>query len=163
MKVFNLLFTSVIIILMVGCKPTENTSTPPTPPETPAPPITLPSNNDLSSLVGYTWKLLGMTFYEKDQYIMRPEKEQGLTISFKEGGKFNYTLTVNKCMGTYSAEAEVMKINELGACTKMCCDSEFARDFQEVLIGAKSYKVHGDEYLDVNCEEKILKFEKVND
>lgn len=156
------LFLSVTIVFITSCKPSETTSTP-TPPTPPTTPTEMPSENDLSALIGHTWKLVGMTFYEKDQYIMRPEKEKGLTISFNEGGKLNYTLTVNRCMGTYSAEAETMKINELGACTKMCCDSEFARDFQEVLTGAKSYKVHGDQYLDINCEEKILKLEKVNE
>lgn len=160
MKGLNqILFLGVFILLITACKPSETTSTP-TPPETPKTPTTMPSNNDLSALIGHTWKLVGMTFYEKDQYIMRPEKEKGLVVIFNEGGKLNYTLTVNKCMATYAAEAEVLKIKELGACTKMCCDSEFAQDFQEILKGAKSYKVHDGQYLDINCEEKILKFEK---
>lgn len=166
MKLLNIILilsVAILLILIVSCKPSETTSTP-TPPETPkppTPPTEMPNKNDLSALIGHTWKLVGMTFYEKDQYIMRPEDEKGLTISFNEGGKLNYTLTVNKCMGSYSAEVETMKIDKLGACTKMCCDSEFAGEFQEVLTGAKSYKIHGDQYLNINCEEKILKLEKV--
>lgn len=158
------LFLGVIITLMTGCKPGETTSTPvpPTTPDTPTTSTEMPNNN-LDALVNHTWKLIGITFYEKDQYIERPKDEKGLIVSFKEGGKLNYTLSVNKCMGTYSAEAEALKIEALGACTKMCCDSDFARDFQEVFTGAKSYKIHGEQYLDVNCEEKILKFEKVNE
>jgi len=159
MKLKQFLILSVTILLITSCKPSETTSTP-TPP-VPSP-TEITNKNDLSALIGPTWKLVGMAFYEKDEYIMRPEKETGLTISFNEGGKFNYTLTVNKCTGTYSAEAESMKINELGTCTKMCCDSEFARTFQAVLTGAKSYKINGNQYLDINGEEKILKLEKVD-
>lgn len=157
------LFLGVIVALFASCKPGETTTTPtpPTPPETPKTSVEMPSKNDLSALIGDTWKLVGMTFYEKDQYIERPEDEKGLTVSFNEGGKFNYVLTMNKCMGQYSAEAETMEI-QLGGCTKMCCDSKFAKEFQTLLSSAKSYKIHDDKYLDINCKEKILKLEKVS-
>lgn len=152
-RINQLLFVSLIALLMTNCKSTETTATT----EVTA------SINDLSALIGSTWKLVGVTFYEKDEYINRPEKEQGLMIAFREKGKFDYTLTVNRCTGTYSAEADTIVINSLGVCTKMCCDSEFAMDFQEILTGAKAYKIHGEQYLDINCEEKILKLEKVTE
>ena len=158
MKLKQFLILSVTILFIASCKPSETTSTP-TPP-VPSP-TEITNKNDLSALIGPTWKLVGMAFYEKDEYIMRPEKETGLTISFKEGGKFNYTLTVNKCTGTYSAEAESMKINELGACTKMCCDSEFARTFQAVLPRVKLYYNNFNQCLSNNGYETKRELEKV--
>lgn len=164
MKLLPFLLLGVILTLIIACKPSETTSTP-TPPETPQPPTTTEttSKTDLTKLIGHTWKLVGMTFYEKDQYIMRPEKEQGLTIVFRDDAVMNYVLTVNKCMGKYWTDGEALKADNLGACTKMCCDSEFAKEFQDVLAGAKSFKINGEKYLDINCEEKILKLEKVSE
>jgi hypothetical protein len=48
---------------------------------------------------------------------------------------------------------------KLGGCTKMCCDSEFSDDFQSVLSTAKGYKISDGKYLQLNGEDKILKFE----
>jgi hypothetical protein len=45
----------------------------------------------------------------------------------------------------------------------MCCDSEFADEFQNILSTAKSYKVHGENYLAINGEEMILKLESVKE
>ena len=160
-RITQLLCVSIITLLMTNCKTTETTTT--TEISTDSTTVATPSVNDLSALTGSTWQLIGITFYEKDQYINRPEKEKGLTITFNEQGKFSYTLTVNRCTGTYSAEADTLVINSLGVCTKVCCDSESAMDFQEILTGAKSYKIHGEQYLDINCEEKILKLEKVTE
>jgi heat shock protein HslJ len=137
-----------IITLFIGCKPKENTT----------------EDNKMDKqaqlLIGKTWKLVGTTYYEKDQYNMRPDDEKGLTITFQEDGKISYQLSVNKCFGSYSLDGEDMLVT-LGGCTKMCCDSEFADQFQNILSTAKSYKVHGENYLAINGEEMILKLEKV--
>jgi heat shock protein HslJ len=148
MKKYLLFMT--IIALIVGCTPTEKTT----------------NGSDLDEqaklLIGKTWKLVGTTYYEKDQYNERPEKEEGLTITFQEDGKISYKLSVNNCFGSYTLENEKMSVT-LGGCTKMCCDSEFADEFQNILSTAKSYKVHGENYLAINGEEMILKLESVKE
>lgn len=144
------LFFSAFLALFTSCKPTDVTKA-------------MPNKNGQSELLlNHTWKLVGITFHEKDQYIIRPEKEKGLTVSFKAEGKLSYKLSVNNCFGSYTLDGENMTATH-GGCTKMCCDSEFANDFQNILSTAKSYKIHGTDYLDVKGTEKILKLERVKD
>jgi hypothetical protein len=45
----------------------------------------------------------------------------------------------------------------------MCCDTEFADEFQSILGTAKSYKIQGENYLVINGAEVILKLELVKD
>jgi heat shock protein HslJ len=111
-------------------------------------------------LVNKTWKLTGITFYQKDQILLPGDKDKGLTIKFMEDGKISYKLSVNSCFGTYSIKAETMRV-KLGGCTKMCCDSEFADKFQSTLGTAKAYKISDGKYLQIDGEDKILKFELV--
>jgi heat shock protein HslJ len=148
-KITTLFIT--IITLLIGCTPTENTTT---------------NGNNMDEqaklLIGKTWKLVGTTYYEKDQYNMRPEDEKGLTIMFEEKGKIGYQLSVNNCFGSYTLDNEKMSVT-LGGCTKMCCDSEFADEFQNILSTAKSYKIQGESYLVINGEEMILKLERVEE
>lgn len=111
-------------------------------------------------LMNKTWNLTGITFYEKDQIILPSAKDKGVSVKFMEDGKLSYKLSVNSCFGTYSIKAETMRV-KLGGCTKMCCDSDFSNDFQSVLGTAKSYKITDGKYLQINGEDKILKFELV--
>lgn len=144
---FSVLFIA-ISTLFIGCTPTENTTE------------GKKMDEQAQLLIGKTWKLVGTTYYEKDQYNMRPDDEKGLTITFQEDGKISYQLSVNRCFGTYTLDGENMSVT-LGGCTKMCCDSKFADEFQNILSTAKSYKVHGENYLAINGEEMILKLEKI--
>jgi heat shock protein HslJ len=146
---FSVLFIA-IITLFIGCKPKENTSE------------GNKMNEQAQLLMNKTWKLVGTTYYEKDQYNERPNDEKGLTITFQEDGKISYQLSVNNCFGSYTLDGENMSVT-LGGCTKMCCDSKFADQFQNILSTAKSYKVHGENYLAINGETMILKLEKVED
>ncbi len=142
---------STFLTLIIGCKPVKSTSN-----------GTPNTNNDTTMLIGKTWKLVGITFHEKDQYIVRPEEEKGLTVTFQEAGQLSYKLSANSCFGKYEANGENLTIT-LGGCTKMCCDSNFSNDFQSILSTAKSYKIHGGDHLDINGTEKILKLEKMED
>jgi heat shock protein HslJ len=144
---FSVLFIT-IITLFFGCKPKENTTD------------SNKMDEQAQLLIGQTWKLVGTMYYEKDQYNMRPEDEKGLTITFQKDGRISYQLSVNKCFGNYTLDGEKLSIT-LGGCTKMCCDSKFADEFQNILSTAKSYKVHSENYLAINGEEMILKLEKV--
>ncbi len=112
-----------------------------------------------NELIGTAWKLTGMTFYEKDEYIMPPATDKrGLNLQFVDGAKINARLTVNNCNATYTLNGENISIT-LGGCTKRCCDTKFGQDFWAVLGSAKTYKLNG-KYLDIRGAEKILKLEK---
>ncbi len=159
----NGLLCFVVITMIVSCQPTKTTT------ETVEEAVqeveqTIEEDmeevidKNAQALMNKTWSLTGITFYEKDQIIIRPEKEKGLTVKFMADGKLSYKLSVNSCFGTYSTKAETMRV-QLGGCTKMCCDSEFSDNFQSVLSTAKAYKIHDGQYLDIKGEDKILKFE----
>ncbi|MFT6147335.1 MAG: heat shock protein HslJ [Saprospiraceae bacterium] len=139
-----------IITLFIGCTPTENTT----------------DGNQIDAqaklLIGKTWKLVGTAYYEIDQYNERPKEEKGLTIIFQEEGRVSYKLSMNSCFGSYTLDNEKMLITS-GGCTKMCCDTEFADEFQSILGTAKSYKIQGENYLVINGAEVILKLELVKD
>lgn len=140
----------IVCCFIFSCQPKTTTSVESDATETPTP----------NNLIGTAWKLTGMTFYEKDEYIMPPATDKrGLHLQFVDDTTISARLTVNNCNATYALNGENMSVT-LGGCTKRCCDTKFGKDFWAVLGSAKSYKLNG-KYLDIRGTEKILKLEKM--
>ncbi|MDF1573896.1 MAG: META domain-containing protein [Bacteroidales bacterium] len=76
-------------------------------------------------------------------------------LQFVSDETYNLRLDVNTCFGSYDIP-EIGRVEILAmACTKICCDSEFAEDLSLLLPKMTGYYARGDE-LHLEGEGKIV-------
>ncbi len=133
-KLTFLLFTFISILIITSCGKKDIY-------------IDLTSNN---------WELVKIKKQGESSYT---KAEESYIIKFTNEQTYNVNLDVNDCFGEYNITSDgLINVGPMG-CTEVCCDSEFALSFLELLPKMTSYYAKGDELI-FEGEGKIILKEK---
>lgn len=115
-------------------------------------------NKKTYSLIDTEWEVVSITSPNIHSFLKSPTSYH---VNFQKDNIFNISLDVNSCGSTYRIDGDNnISIDPL-ACTKVCCDKEFASTLIDLLRDVKSYKING-EVLELFAADKIINLSKVN-
>jgi heat shock protein HslJ len=115
-------------------------------------------NKKTYSLIDTEWEVVSITSPNIHSFLKSPTSYH---VNFQKNNIFNISLDVNSCGSTYRIDGDNnISIDPL-ACTKVCCDKQFADTLINILKDVKSYKIAG-ENLELFSADKIINLSKVN-
>lgn len=107
-------------------------------------------------LTSSNWEVVKIKKQGESSYT---KAEESYILKFTNEQTYNVNLDVNDCGGEYEISSYGNINLGLMGCTEVCCDSEFALSFSELLPKMTSYYAKGDELV-FEGEGKIILKEK---
>jgi len=107
-------------------------------------------------LTSSNWEVVKIKKQGESSYT---KAEESYILKFTDKQTYNVNLDVNECFGEYNIKSSGNIYMSTMGCTEICCDSEFALSFSELLPKMTSFYGNGDELI-FEGEGKIILKEK---
>ena len=92
-------------------------------------------------ITSYKWEVISI---KKSGQIFSDKPENSYILEFNSDTTYSLSLDVNHCFGHYEIPNKGKIDFTTAACTKICCDSEFAENLPGLLHNMTDYFVRGD-------------------